>query len=240
MIGGTVPRANHKNQLSARALAKHKKRFLRFFPDAFRDERYIAWERTYKWESHKLWDRLLNKDEYKSLLRKGDFEEIANRALQVESKTKPPFLFSFEKMALRDALRTPHGARLFAEGLHTLLYERGPLKDRFVEWIVAVADLPRKQSRVLSWPILTFYPFIAQPAKYMILKPTAMVTAAAELRYDFQYSSKPSYTTYQSLLDFANLVKEEIADLRPRDYHDVQTFLWVIGSAEYESIEQDL
>jgi hypothetical protein len=213
---------------------------LRFFPQSFRDERYIAWERTYKWESHKLWCKLLNREDYGTLLRRGDFEEIAKRALQVEAGTKPPFLFSFEKMALRDALRTSHGARLFSEGLFNLLYERGPLKDRFVQWIMHVAELPRKQSRVLSWPILTFFPFIAQPAKYMILKPTAMNNAAEALGYDFDYSSKPSYGTYQSLLDFANLVKEEISDLKPKDYHDVQTFLWVIGSAEYEALEEEL
>lgn len=213
---------------------------MKFFPDAFRDETYIAWEKTYKWESHKLWEKLLNREEYQGLLRRGEFLEIANRALRVESATKPPFLFSFEKMALRDALRTPHGARLFAEGLNGLLYERGPLKQRFVEWVMSVAELPRKQSRVLSWPILTFFPFIAQPTKYMILKPTAMNNAAAELEFDFDYSSKPSFNTYESLLTFANIVKDEIADLKPRNYHDVQTFLWVIGSAEYAAIESDL
>jgi hypothetical protein len=235
-----VPIISGAKRLSKRAITRHKKRFLRFFPDAFRDERYIAWERTYKWESHKLWNKLLNKEDYQKLLLRGDYPEIANRALQVESKTKPPFLFSFEKMALRDALRTAHGARLFSEGLNTLLYERGPLKNRFIEWVVAVMELPRKQSRVASWPILTFFPFIAQPAKYMILKPTAMLNAAYELGYDFDYSSKPSYRTYESLLQFADLVKDEISELHPKDYHDVQTFLWVIGSAEYEAIEQDL
>lgn len=33
-------------KLNQKALALHKKRFLRFFPDAFNDQRYIDWERT--------------------------------------------------------------------------------------------------------------------------------------------------------------------------------------------------
>src|SRR5205823_6143125 len=122
------------------------------------------------------------------------------RALRVEQKTVPPFLFSFEKMAMRDALRTEYGAKLFAESLFDVLHGKGDLKSRFVPYIVAFGELPRKQSRVLSWPNLTFFPFIAQPTKHIIMKPSAMKLAAAELKYDLEYSSKPTFTTYRNLL----------------------------------------
>jgi len=229
---------SQNNRLNVKALAKHKRRFLRFFPDAFRDQLYIDWERTYKWEAHKLWKELLSQSEFETLLRKREFLEIAARALRVESRCN--FLFSFEKMALRDAVRTVHGASIFAEGLYSLLHEGGTLKNKFVHWIVAVSELPRIKARVLSWPILTFFPFIAQPSKHIILKPTAMIFAADELGYDFDYSSKPSFRTYESLLNFADLTREAIRDLKPKDYHDIQSFLWVIGSAEYERIESEL
>src|SRR6202042_3786582 len=102
-------------------------------------------------------------EEFKELLRRREFAEIGARALRVEARTN--FLFSFEKMALRDALRSSQGARTFAEGLYDFLYEPGPLKTRFIEWIMAVSELPRIKARVLSWPILTFFPYIAQPTK---------------------------------------------------------------------------
>ncbi len=225
--------------INKRALAKHKKRFMRFFPDGFDDQRYIDWEHSYKWTSHKLWRELLNEAQYRSLLRAHEFEEIAARALRVEQKTVPPFLFSFEKMALRDALRTERGARTFAEALFILLHGKGSLSSRFVQWIFTFAELPRKQSRVLSWPNLTFFPFIAQPKKHIILKPSAMNVAAAELGFDFEYHSKPSFKTYEDLLLLAELVREGIADLQPRNNFDVQTFLYVIGSAEYERLEEE-
>lgn len=228
----------NKKKIDARALAKHKKRFLRFFPKAFRDQRYIDWERTYKWVAHELWLDRLNEQEFRSLLRKREHLDIAMRALQVESKCN--FLFSFEKMALRDAVREREGARIFAEGLFELLHGEDPLRDRFVGWIMSVAELPRKQSRVLSWPIVTFFPFIAQPDQHMIMKPTAMRVAAAELRYDFDYSSKPSWRTYEDLLNLADLVREGIKDLKPKDYHDLQSFLWTIGSSEYERLEEEV
>ncbi|MBX9695341.1 MAG: hypothetical protein K2Z81_23345 [Cyanobacteria bacterium] len=235
-----MKKSSPHDTLDSAAMRKYRKRFLRIFPDGFYDEHYLLWEHNYKDETRKAWDRLLNKKEYTRLLEKGDTDEIANRALQVESKCKPPFLFSFEKMALRDALHTTQGARLFSDGLNHLLYERGALRERFITWIVSVSELPRKQSRVLSWPILRFFPYIAQPDKHMIMKPRAMQTAAAALGFDLQYSSKPNWTAYERLLLFADLTKTAIKDLEPRHNFDVQTFLWAIGSEEYERIADEM
>lgn len=224
--------------INLRQLAKHKKRFLKFFPKAFKDDLYIKWERTYKWEAHELWQELLNQKEFQSLINRRKYADVATRALQVESRCN--FLFSFEKMALRDALRTDDGARIFSEGLYDLLHGEGSLKERLISWIVSVNELPRKKSRVASWPIVTFFPFIAQPDRFIILKPTAMRVAAEELRFDFDYSSKPSFRTYESLLEFADTVRQHIADLKPKDYHDLQSFLWTIGSAEYDRLGEEM
>ncbi len=211
---------------------------MRFFPDAFEDERYLEWEHDYKWAAHKLFKTQLGKSKYKQLLEKGDFKSIARIALQVESGTT--FLFSFEKMALRDALALPEGARNFSFALYQLLYGSADPDERFVSWIVSVSELPRKKSRVLSWPILTLFPYIAQPEKHIVLKPNAMLRAARELDYDLDYSSKPNLKSYKSLLDLADQVGAAIQDLKPRNYHDLQTFLWTIGSPEYDRLEEEL
>lgn len=227
-----------RDQLNPKALSTHRKRFLRIFPDGFYDEQYLLWEHNYKWNAHKLWEQSLGKEHFRQLMNRGEFSEVGKRALRVESPCT--FLFSFEKMAIRDALNTASGARTFSEGLYSLLYGSGDLRERFINWIMSVADLPRKQSRVLSWPILTFFPYIARPKQHMIMKPQAMMTAADALGFDLQYSSKPSWTTYERLLTFGSLTQAAIADLKPRNNHDVQTFLWVIGSAEYERIADEL
>lgn len=229
-----------KASIDSKAFSKYRKRFLRIFPRGFYDEQYLLWEHNYKWETHKYWNEVLGKDEFADLMREREYSEVAERALRAESRCKPPFLFSFEKMALRDALHTTQGAQLFADGLFELLYGKDSLRERFIQWIVAVSQLPRKQSRVLSWPVLTFFPYIAQPKKYMIMKPNAMRTAAAALKFDLEYSSKPSWTTYDRLLLFADVTKKGIADLKPRNNFDVQTFLWVIGSDEYERIAEEI
>ena len=90
-------------------------------------------------------------------------------------------------MAIRDALKSEHGARAFAEGLYALLYGPGSLQTKFSRWCEVVAALPRKQSRVLTWPVATVFGFIAQPEKHIFLKPTVTRLAATEYGFDFRY-----------------------------------------------------
>src|SRR4051812_24384136 len=82
---------------------KCRKKFLRFFPGAFADSKYFGWERNYKWEAHLAWTGNLNERVFKELLSLKEYHEIVKRATALESKTN--LLFSFEKMALRDAVK---------------------------------------------------------------------------------------------------------------------------------------
>src|SRR6185503_21193078 len=86
-----------------------RRKFLRFFPGGFHDETYIDWERGYKWEAHERWLERLDSAGFKTLLERERFTEIAEHVVRVESQTN--LLFSFEKMALRNAVRSPAGAR---------------------------------------------------------------------------------------------------------------------------------
>lgn len=126
-----------------------RKKFLRFFPDGFEDETYIAWEREYKWKAHQQWIEVLSETRFERLLQSDRYQEIAKRAVRIECRTN--LLFSFEKMALRDAVKSPNGARLFARGLFDFLHGQTPLQDRFEKWCEVIRSLPRKQTRVLTW-----------------------------------------------------------------------------------------
>jgi len=208
-----------------------RKKFLRFFPGGFADETYVDWERGYKWQAHERWMERLAPDAYRRLLDSERFTEITEHAVRVESRTN--LLFSFEKMALRDAVKTPAGARRFAEGLYDFLYGSDDDRARFEAWCEAVAGLPRRQTRVLTWPLLTVFGFIAEPTRHIFLKPNVTRIAAKEYGFDFEYKSRPSWATYESLLRFAAAVRRDVRDLRPRDMIDLQSFIWVQGSDEY-------
>lgn len=225
-----VSSSRSKSTTSASS-AKAKRKFLRYFPKGYADKKYYAWERGYKWEAHLAWEEQLSKPKWKAMLAKEQYEEIAAIAVRIESKTN--LLFSFEKMALRDAVKTKAGAKIFAEGLYKYLYGAGSMEKKFGKWVDAVASLPRKQTRVLTWPLLTVFAFIARPDEHIFLKPNVTRIAAKKYEFDFLYLSRPNWDTYQSLLDFAERVRRGTKDLKPKDMIDLQSFIWVQGSDEY-------
>jgi hypothetical protein len=214
--------------------ARCRRKFLRVFPGGFRDPTYLDWERDYKWATHRRWQDALPRAELRRLLAREAWTEIAGRAIRVEQQSRHSMIFSFEKMALRDAVRTEAGARLFATGLWQLLHGRGGLERRFRAWIEVVASLPRRQTRVLTWPLVTVFGFIAEPEQHIFLKPTVTRNAARAYGFELAYRSRPSWETYAGLLEFAAVLRRDLRDLRPRDMIDLQSFMWVLGSAEYD------
>ena len=62
-----------------------------------------------------------------------------------------------------------------------------------------------------------------------------MVTQRAATRCDcaFDYVSRPGGYPYAAYLKVARAVRTNLADWKPRDLMDIQSFLWVQGSDEY-------
>lgn len=214
-----------------KARLRCRKKFLFYFKKGFATPKYYDWERGYKWEAHLAWEESLNKKEFRKLLDAGQYLEIASRATRIESKTN--LLFSFEKMALRDAVKSEAGAKAFAEGLYQYIYGGGKLQKRFEDFVEVVGALPRKQTRVLTWPLVTVFGFIANPDEHIFLKPRITKIAAEKYGFDFEYTSRPNWETYRSYLAFAEQVGADLADLKPADMIDIQSFIWVMGSDEY-------
>jgi hypothetical protein len=210
-----------------------RRKFLEYFPEGFRDPDYVELERGYKVETHERWNEALGRSQFRRLLQDRRYTEIAARAVRVEQRSRHSMIFSFEKMALRDAVKSPAGARAFALGLFELLHGRGPLDRRFDAWVDVVASLPRRQTRVLTWPLVTVFPFIAQPETHIFFKPLVTRHAARAYGFELAYSPRPSWEVYSSLLGFAAQVRQDTRDLGPRDMIDLQSFIWVQGSDEY-------
>jgi hypothetical protein len=86
---------------------------------------------------------------------------------------------------------------------------------------------------VLTWPIVTIFGLLALPRQHIYLKPRVTRAATLAYEFDFEYHSRPTWSTYASLLDFAHTIRRDVADLRPRDMVDIHSFMWVLGSDEY-------
>ena len=216
---------------TVRKRAKCIRKFLYYFPGGYGGKKFVAWEREYKFNAHLAWKQKLGKREFSRLLDQKEFSEIAKRAITLESKTN--LLFSFEKMAIRDALKTPAAIEAFAKGLFDFTYGKGKMETRFDNFRDILSNLPVKQTRVLTWPLLTVFGFLADPVNHIYLKPTVTKKAAEKYRFDFDYRPQPNWQTYQSLLAFAELIRKDTAKWKPRDMIDLQSFIWVMGSEEY-------
>lgn len=233
-VSSTLARAQRLRTLPpSNSALRALRKFLRYFPEGFSDETYLDWERNYKARAAKRFAAELGAHELRSLIDAGRAREAAARAVAIEGRTN--LLFSFEKMALRDAVRTEGAAARFAEGL--LAFTRGaPNRASFERWCATLETLPRRQTRVVTWPIVTIFGFLARPDVHVFLKPTVTKRAAAAYGFDFKYASRPSWETYASLLEFAALVRRDARTLRPRDMIDLQSFIWVQGSDEYPPV----
>jgi hypothetical protein len=229
----TGARASNVSYLGAQ---RCRRKFELFYPDGFADETYLVAERAYKERAHLEWQAELGPTDFRKLLARGEFRQIADAAVRIESHTN--LLFSFEKMALRDAVKTPAGARLFATELYAFLWGRGSQQRKFEDWVQAVSDLPRRQTRVLTWPLVTVFGFIARPDRHLFLKPMVTRRAARRYGFDFEYGTEPAWDVYRSLLTFAAIIRRDLdrkPGFRARDMIDLQSFIWVQGSHEYES-----
>ena len=228
----TGARASNVNYLGA-ARCRHK--FQRYYPNGFDDEVYQVAERGVKERATLEWNTELNPPAYRRLLARGDYSRIVDIAMRVETRSSQ--LFSFEKMALRDAVKEPADARLFATSLYAFLYGRGSQQRKFESWLAALGALPRRNSRVLTWPLVTVFGQIARPDLHLFLKPMVTRKAARDYGYDFDYQAAPSWHVYRGLQTFAAILQRDLdrkPGFRARDMIDIQSFIWVQGSAEYE------
>jgi hypothetical protein len=221
-----VPRTAHPSPAALRCRIK----FLRRFPKGFQDDLYLDRERSNTWTAHEAWTATLGPEELHSLLAEKNYGEIAVRALKVESQSN--LLSSVEKAALRHAITTPSALEVFGIGLSDFL-TASPEQESFDRWAKAVATLPRKQTRALTWPLVTAFGFIARPDTHIFLKPNITKIGARHYGFDFRYAPVPNWDTYSSLLDFAGIIQQDQKDLEPRDMIDVQAFIRVQGSGEY-------
>ena len=154
---------------------------------------------------------------------------VAARAVRIESRTH--LLFSFEKMALRDAVKSTAGRGFLVRVFMTFYMRRRP--GREIRSLVSGGGFPSSEANAVLTCSHHRVWFIAQPQTHSfsnLMSPAGR----AEYGYALQYASRPSWEIYSALLKFAATVRRDLRDLRPRDMIDLQSFIWVQGSDEYE------
>lgn len=205
-----------------RSLSESKKYFLDRFPNGFYDDNYLDMERNYKVAAHELATELLNKQEFMSLVENGNFDELCNRCLRVLNSTN--LVFPNEKMALKDGLINSDAKEAFSNSLYDFLYGAGALEVRFAKFVSILEDIAADK-----WTTASYFLFVVSPDKYMFVKPTITQHAAELCRYAINYRPQLNWLTYKTILEFADYLRAELSDLKPRDMIDIQSFMWCIA-----------
>ncbi len=109
----------------------------------------------------------------------------------------------------------------------TLAFIAGPGQQTFKAMAEAVSKLPADGGKVHTWPIVTLLPFLADPKRFLPLKPTNTDVIAARMGLNLKYDTTPNWETYDLFLRMSNALLARLAPLGAKDMIDVQQFMWV-------------
>jgi hypothetical protein len=200
------------------------KEFLTRFPAGFADPEYLSGERNPRWEAHLLWVELFGDGQLEALVQGGSARELVSRALRIDGKNT--FLHPLEKARFRAAVETDAPALAYFGALAALL-GAGDLAAAFPAYEQAMLALPRPGGRVDVWTIATLLPFVAQPERFLFVKPRPLQEAAARYGVDLQYKSTIGWETYGQVLKLAEAIRQDLDPQGCKDMVDVYAFIMV-------------
>lgn len=108
----------------------------------------------------------------------------------------------------------------------TLTFLETPAMQTFKMMAEAVSQLPADGGKVFTWPIVTLLPFLADPNRFIALKPTNTELMAARMGANIKYDTTPNWETYDAMLRMAGALRDRLAPLGAKDMIDVQAFMW--------------
>lgn len=192
------------------------RRYLHFFPSGLKGAANASSEREYKERAAARLNAGLSAEQAIDATNE-DAARIAKAGIQTN------MLSPFEAARLRDTLMGDTGGR-FLRGAAE--FAAGDYAAGASEMSMAVQPHGR-----VSWPIVTYLPFLWDYRKHMFLKPTVTADFADRVGHDFhhRYSPEPNSDTYLALLDLVDTTRAAIATLEPRDNMDIQSLIWVVG-----------
>jgi hypothetical protein len=199
--------------------------FLRQYPGGFSDAHLRKAELDYKRNAVLAYAHRFDRGKGRTLLASGTSGLIAESVNDLFQLTNIPSMF--EKLAVRDGVKHQQHAAQMLEAVLDFVDEPGA--PTFRTLIEAVDRLPASagKARVLTWPIVTFLPFLADPKRFIVVKPVMTKKAAERLFFDIGYDSHPNWRTYERVLAFCHHLQENLAPLGARDFIDVHSFIWV-------------
>lgn len=227
---GARPRPDRKKEPRVAAISFEQARelFLEKYPGKFDDPQYIGnlkkGERLYKLQAVNLYQELFGNGQLRQMLENTDVKNLAEKTEKIIGEQN--LAFHQETLRFKDVLKVPELNLQYFKALADLLDDPEVRTETMIPYFEAVKAAP--VAGFAKWTNATLLPYFAQPARHLFLKPRVTRDFAEMLGYDLKYDAVPNWTTYEALLGMAKDCKEKLADWNPRDYIDIQSFIWVV------------
>lgn len=191
-------------------------RYRRFFPSGLHGAAGASSERDYK---ERAASRVRDAVTHEHAINAANSDAIRLAKASVLTNMLSPF----ESARLRDTLMGDTGGQFLRGAAAFASHE-------YAAGASTMTEAVQQHGRV-SWPILTYLPFMWNYEHHMFLKPTVTVDFADRVGHEFHhhYVAEPNPDTYLALLDLVATTRTAIAELEPRDNLDIQSFIWVVG-----------
>jgi hypothetical protein len=194
------------------------------YPGKFEDEKFVDSDLRNKRSAVEVFNANFGEGRGAAMVDEGRHAEIAGALGGIARATN--ILSPFEVKAVHKAF--VKGDEASTRVLSAMLaFVANPGQPTFKAMAEAVNQLPADGGKVHTWPIVTLLPFLANPARFIPLKPTNTELIAARMGANLKYDTTPNWDTYDAFLRMSQTLLERLAPLGAKDMVDVQQFMWV-------------
>ena len=198
--------------------------FQETYPAKFEDEKFVDNDLRNKRAAAEVFAANFGEGRGGAMVDAGKHAEIASTLDGIYRATN--ILSPFEVKAVHKAFVKADEASTQVLG-YTLAFIANPGQQTFKAMAEAVSKLPADGGKVHTWPIVTLLPFLADPKRFMPLKPTNTDVIAARMGANLKYDTTPNWETYEAFLRMSNTLLARLAPMGAKDMIDVQQFMWV-------------
>ena len=189
----------------------------------FNSPDYLKQERDYKLSVVRKFQEQLGRAALDQLIAQGNFEEVRRRLKYIANTAN--LLNQFDTRPLQT-----DDAKKLTQAFYRFLYRDAPLEARFQSWMDFLLSVPSKAgTKAGLWPLATYYLMLADPHRYIFVKPTPFDDFLLRVNSPLQ-DQRPSRANalfYNRLLELSRQLLPRLVLLGARDMIDVQSFIWI-------------
>lgn len=196
--------------------------FEQTYPAKFDDDKFINNDLRNKRAAAEVFNVNFGEGRGAAMVDEGKHAEIASTLDGMYRATN--ILSPFEVKAVHKAFVKGDESATKVLG-STLAFIANPGQPTFKAMAEAVSQLPADGGKVHTWPIVTLLPFLADPTRFIPLKPTNTELIAARMEVNLKYDTTPNWETYDAFLRMSKSLLDRLAQIGAKDMIDVQQFM---------------